>query len=212
MRKITRTALTATVVAASAAAFAVVPASAAPITFTVTPGGAVSGTNTQPLRALNTAKGVAAVCSGSTASGTLLSGSGLSGTNIAQLNTVGATGCVTTGGLATTITATNLPWHFNATGYSAGVTTGNLTGVKATAVIGNPASPQCTVTVGASGGGGATITGKHTNSTHRLGVTGSNLVVLTATGPGCGTLASPGDPITLAGEYLLSPAQTITSP
>ncbi|MFF4242629.1 hypothetical protein ACFYYL_42765 [Actinomadura geliboluensis] len=211
MRKITRTALTVTAVAATAAALAAVPASAAPITFTVTPGGSVSGTNTQPLRALNTAKGVAAVCSGSTASGSAHSGDGV---GLATLTSVAATGCVTTGGLATTITPTGLPWTFNATAYNAGtgVTSGDLTGVQATAVIGNPASPQCTVTVGALGSGPGTITGTHTNSTHRLNVSGSNLRVQTATGPGCGSLASPGDPITLAGEYLLSPAQTITSP
>lgn len=215
MRKIIRTALTAGAVAATAAALTAAPASAAPATWTVTPGGNISGVNTQPLRALNTSKGVAAVCPVSTATGTLQSGSGLSGTGIASLTGVNASGCVTTGGLATTITATNLPWQFNAASYNAGtgVTTGTLTGVKATAVIGNPA--QCTVTVGAAGGGGGTIAGTYTNSTDRLSVSGSNLVVLTATGAGCGSLASPGDSITLGGQYGLAGAnanQTITSP
>lgn len=214
MRKIVRNALTATAAVAATAALTTVPASAAPATWTVTPGGNITGANTQPLRALNTDKGVAAVCPVSTAAGTLKSGPGLDGNGIASLTSVAATGCVTTGGLATVITPTGTPWTFNALNYDGSdVVEGELTGVQATAVIGNPA--QCTVTVGAPGGGGATITGTYTNSTDRLAVSGSNLVVLTATGAGCGSLASPGDSITLGGEYGLTGAnadQTITSP
>ena len=216
MRKITTKVLTATAVTATAVALTALPASAGPLaTWTSTPGGNVTGVNTVPLQALNMAKGVAAVCYSVTAGASIQTGSGLSGTAIASVNTLAPSSCVTTGSLVTTITPTNLPWTLDAASYDGSdVTTGSLNGVKATAVIGaNPV--QCTVTVTGPGGAPGSITGTFTNSTDTLGVSGSNLEVETATGPGCGSLAEPGDPLFFNGEVALAGLnsdQNITSP
>lgn len=217
MRKLTQRALTAIAATTTTAALTAVPASAAPATWTVTPGGNITAINTKPLRAVNTDKGVAWVCPGSTAAGDLKSGSGLPGGGIATLTSATFSGCAATGGFQVAMTANNLPWTLNTDSYdsSTGVTSGVLTGFQATMVLGNPASPQCTVTVGAPTNGPGTISATYTNSTSRLALSGSDLKLQTAVGPGCGTLYQPGDSIRIQGEYaLISPNgnQVITSP
>ncbi|TDC63376.1 hypothetical protein E1200_22485 [Actinomadura sp. GC306] len=182
-------------------------------TWTVTPGGSITAINIQPLQTLNPNTGVAVVCPISSANGTLQSGGGLQGAQIGQLSSVSTSGCAAIGVASTSVTATGLPWHLNAVSYDGltGVTTGTLTGVEATVTIN--VSPPCTVTVGGPGGGPGTINGTFTNSTDVLAVSGGNLEVQTAVpGFGCIGLANPGDPIVIAGQYQVTPGQTITSP
>ncbi|TDD76558.1 hypothetical protein E1293_27000 [Actinomadura darangshiensis] len=216
MRKLTRNALTVTAVAASAIALTSVPASAAG-TWTVSPGGNISGSNTRPLTAVDTTTGSPVVCDVSTATGTAQSGSGLSGDGIAsltdvQFSTPGNPNDWCTGpvGIVVQVTATNLPWTFNAASYdsASGVTSGSLTGVSATI----HGSDECDASITGPGGAPGTIEGSYTNGANTLGVTGGNLEVTTVDADCDPSLIGVGDQVVLDGEYTVTPGQTITSP
>lgn len=226
MRKFARKALTAGAVAATAMALTALPASATPATWTVTPGGAITGTGVS-LHALDLTTGAVMNCSTSSASGTAQSGSGLSGTGIATLSSVsfGATpfshddngdgtnenhiGCPATGGIIVEITATGLPWTFNASSYDGSdVTTGTLTGVGATI----HGSDFCDAVITGPGGTPGTISGSYSNSAGELSVSGNNLEVHSVDADCDPGLIQQGDTIMLAGSYEVGPWLTITSP
>ncbi|TDE34057.1 hypothetical protein [Actinomadura sp. 6K520] len=216
MRKFTRKAMATTAAAATTLALAAVPASAAG-TWTVSPGGTVSGVNTVALQAVDLSTGAPVICNVSTASGTAQSGSGLSGAGIAQLDSVSFSTpgnpnnwCTGPVGIVVKVTATNLPWTFNAHSYDAatGVTSGELTGIKAEI----HGSDECDATITGPGGAGGTITGTHTNGSSTLDVSGNTLEVATADADCDPSLINEGDQVALIGQYALSPGQTITSP
>lgn len=78
MRKLTRNTLAATAVMVTGLGLMSTPAYAAD-PWTVSPGGAISGTNLGPLTAIDMTTGAAIVCDSSTASGSSKSGSNLPG-------------------------------------------------------------------------------------------------------------------------------------
>ncbi|WP_067826219.1 hypothetical protein [Actinomadura kijaniata] len=213
MRKLTRNVLTAG--AATVVALGVTSTPAWAATWTVSGGTSITGTNTTSLIAKDTATGATVNCSKSTASGTAVNGTGLSGTGLASLNSVAFSTptnpngwCSGPAGIVVQVTATGLPWKFNGTSYSAGVTTGTLTGVKATI----HGSDECDATITGPSGGPGTISGTYTNSTGVLSVSGGNLRVATVDADCDPTLINAGDPITLSGKYKISPILTVTSP
>ena len=72
--------------------------------------------------------------------------------------------------------------------------------IRATVVIGgNPV--QCTVTVGGPGGTTGSIAATYTDSSDLFDLSGGDLEVQTAAGPGCGSLATVGDALIVAGQY-----------
>lgn len=183
-------------------------------TWTVKPGGsytAKSGTTTLT----DLATGSVLSCTSSAAAGKLKSGSGL--TN--PLGTVTSstfTGCTGGGGAftfsVTTSASSTKPWKVNATGYSSGVTTGNISGVHAVLAGTNN---TCMATV--DGTGATAFNGKvaikHSNTAPaKLKVTkGINLHVYNVTS-GCLGAINSGDAVTFTTTYTLSSGQTITSP
>ena len=184
-------------------------------TWTVKPGGAVTGTaGTTTLK--DTKTGTVLKCTSSATKATLKKGSGLSGTGIGKITSVTFKGpgpngeCKGPGGLffkATTSASTTHPWSLNASSFSGGVTKGSITGITAS-LSGN----GCTATVaGTSATSKGTTTGTYTNSTHILKVSGGNLHVWNVSA-GCLGLINSGDPSSFVGSYKISPAQTITSP
>ncbi|WP_329522090.1 hypothetical protein [Spirillospora sp. NBC_01491] len=214
MRKITRNTLTATAVITAGLGLTALPAHAVD-PWTVTPGGAITGNQTRPLVATDTTTGANIVCTVSTASGTAASGSGLPGAGIAQLSSVAfstpgnpSSWCTGPVGIVVKVTATGLPWSFNAATYAGGVTTGTLTGVKSTI----HGSDECDATVAGPGTSAGTISGTYTNSTATLAVSGGNLEVKTADADCDPALINVGDKITLTGAYKVNPALTITHP
>ncbi len=156
----------------AAAALVASPAQAAAPTFTVSPGGAWSGT-----RATDSTVGIrdavsnqTTLCSGLAVAGSFRSGSGLSGTGIGTLTSVGFTGCQAEG-VAVTVTvhtsATNpAPIHLTALAPNdPAVATGQATNVSLTLDDAN----GCHAVVGAQTGGGAGFTGVPYRSTdHRF--------------------------------------------
>jgi hypothetical protein len=211
-----RTRLTRTTLLAGAATAVLIGVSAGAAlavnaTWTVKPGGTVTGTaGTTTLK--DTTTGNTLKCTSSKATATLKKGSGLSGTAIGSITKLSFSGCTGPLGIAATVTINNLPYKLNATSFNAtsGTTTGSITGIDAK-VVGGP----CSVIVDGSGST-PNHTGKvkvtYTNSTHKLKAlaSGGNLHLFNATG--CSPFFASGDAATFVGTYTVSPAQTITSP
>ncbi len=182
-------------------------------TWTVKPGGsytAKSGTTTLT----DTVPGAVLTCTSSAAAGTLKSGSGL--TN--PLGTVTSntyTGCTGPAGLTfsvkTSATSTT-PFKVNATSFSSGVTTGNISGIHAT-LTGTNNTCKATVDGTTATAHNGKVQIKHSNSTATtLKVTKS--ISLHAFNPtsGCLGAINNGDAVNFVATYTLNKAQTITSP
>jgi hypothetical protein len=179
------------------------------ITFTIHPGGSISASaGTTKLTDTNT--GSVLSCTSSKSTGTLKSGTGISGTNIGSIKTLTFSGCTGPLSLTFTVTNSNFPWTLHGTAFNAtsGVTTGNITGIKS-----HLSGPSCSANVA---GATATTPGKvkvtYTNSTHKLKVLASGGTLHVWNVVGCAGLINSGDATTFVGTYLVSPAQTITSP
>ena len=176
-------------------------------TWTVKPGGAITGkAGTTTLK--DTKTGSVLTCTSSSASGTVKKGSGLSGTGIASISALTFSNCTGPLGLKFTVKTTHFPWKLNAKSYSSGVTTGTITGIHAILT-----GPSCSAVVdgtGASANNGM-VTAKYSNGTGKLTTTGAgNLHIYNV--QGCAGLIGSGDGSSFKGSYAISPKQTITSP
>jgi hypothetical protein len=182
-------------------------------TWTVKPGGsytATSGTTTLT----DETTGSVLSCTSSAAAGTLKSGSSLTNP-LGTVTSSSFTGCTgpagTTFSVKTSASSTK-PWKVNATRYSSGVTTGNISGVHAVLTGTNN---TCKATV--DGTGATAFNGKvairHSNSTARkLAITKGINLHLYNVSTGCLGLINTNDAVTFKAVYTLNKAQTITSP
>jgi hypothetical protein len=183
-------------------------------TWTVSPGGNVTASLAPLTKAIakDPSRGTQAVCSTASGSGVAQSGSGLSGTGIVSINSLSTSNCIGPGNAAVNITMNNTPYSMNAVSYNAstGVTTGNVTGIKAT--YNNPVD-GCVATITGPGGAGGSVNGTYTNSTHRLAASGGSTLVVNTVNSSCSpSQIQVGDPITLTITLVVSPGQTVTSP
>ena len=179
------------------------------ITFSISPGGAITA-KAGKTTLKDTKTGSVLTCASSSSSGTLKSGKGISGTNLGSISKLTFSTC--TGPLNLTFTVTNkhFPWTLSGTAYNAtsGVTTGFISGIESTL-----SGPGCSASVA---GTTATTPGKvkvtYTNSSGVLKVlpTGGTLHVFNVSG--CAGLINSGDPTQFIGSYTVSPKQKITSP
>jgi len=181
-------------------------------TWTVSPGGAWSGVQSGHFTITDTTTEKSLTCH-NRADGSFKSGTGLGGARLGAITALTFTSCKLPGGAAFTLTAGDLPWHLNAHTYKpavkGGTTVGTVTGIHAT--IGGK---RCNATIdgsGATANDGSSLFHFH-NSLSKLKIEAlqSNLHAYGVTG--CTGVINNGDPITFSGAYLLSPAQTITSP
>ncbi len=227
-----RTGLLATpVLVVAAAALLAAPAQAA-TTFTVSPGGAWSGT-----RAADSTVGIrdavsnqVTICSGLAVAGSFKSGSGLSGTNIGALTNIAFTGCKVEG-VAVTVTvhtSTANPAPINLTQeFPVGSTvfTGQATNISLT--LDDARGCHAVVDAKILSGGGPGFTGlAYRSSDHRLSFAagGKGLFVQSATAQcdngAAGLDVKQFDRIDLGGfgdsildsSAIISPAQRISSP
>ena len=179
------------------------------ITFTISPGGAITAkAGKTTLTDKNT--GSVLTCASSSSSGTLKKGSGIAGTNIGSISALSFATCTGPLGLTFTVTNSAFPWTLSGTSYNAttGTTTGFINGIKS-----HLSGPSCSADVG---GTTATSKGKvkvtYTNSTGKLKVlaAGGNLHVFNVVG--CAGLINSGDVTQFVGTYTVTPKQTIKSP
>jgi hypothetical protein len=179
-------------------------------TWTVSPGGAVSGTAGQTTLT-DTTTGTVLKCVSSATAANLKTGSGQK-SPLGKITSVTFSTCTGPGGLkftATTSASPSNPWNLNAKSYNSktGVTKGSITKVTA-ALSGN----GCNATVaGATSTSTGTTNGNYSNKTHILTASGGNLHVYNVSA-GCLGLINSGDATSFVGKYAISPAQHITSP
>lgn len=205
-------ALLTTAVMAAMAGLSAGPAFAGPAakaaTWTVTPGGPVTGTSgTTTLKDATT--GTTLTCASSQATGTLQSGSGLANP-LGTIATLSFTNC--TGPLGISFSAsTTGPFPLNGSSYNSatGVTAGKITQIH-----GSISGPLCSATVDGTSAtaNNGTVKARYKNSTGKLKVvtTGGNLHIYNVNG--CFGLVNSGDAATFSGLYAISPGQTISSP
>jgi hypothetical protein len=180
------------------------------LTFSISPGGAITATAGQTtLHDVNTNQNL--VCKSSSSSGTLKKGHGISGTNLGSISKLTFTSCTGPLGLTFTVTNSHFPWTLHGTAYNAstGTTTGNITGIHSVL-----SGPGCSADVDGTsdGANNGKVKVTYTNSTHKLKVlaTGGNLHVYNVSG--CAGLINTNDATQFTGTYTVTPAQTITSP
>ena len=177
-------------------------------TWTVKPGGAITGTSgTTTLT--DTSTGGVIACKSSKVTAILKTGSGLPGAGIASIKSATFGTCVGYLEIPFTLTSGHLPWSLNAATYKSGVTSGTITGIHAT-LTGTGCIATVDGTSATANDGKVSIT--YTNSTGDLKVTasGGNLHLYKANG--CAGLFNSGDSVTLSADYAIEPGQTITSP
>jgi hypothetical protein len=178
------------------------PATAVPATWTVTPGGAFTGTASTTVLKIQES-GVQLTCRSAGARGTAKSGSGLSNP-LATLPAGGVTFNTCSGPFGLTFTVTHVgTWNLNGSTYSAGVTTGTLTNINA-----NINGPGCQASVT------GTVAATYTNSTHVLAVVPNFtlLINFVSASNNCLGLIVQGQHASFNGAFTINPAQTITSP
>jgi hypothetical protein len=181
------------------------PAAAA-ATWTVSPGGPVTGHAGQTVLKDTTTGDAAIICASSSARGTLKSGSGLPGTGLGSLTAASFSGgCYT-------LTASHFPWKVGASSYSAGTgtTTGTITGIHLVFTDPGFCDFAADGTSATAGDGSARF--RYTNGTGKLKIlpTGGNLHIYHV--QGCGGIFHNHNAAALSGTYAITPAQTITSP
>ena len=121
-------------------------------------------------------------------------------TGVAAISSVTWTSCSGPLGITFAVTAQGLPWAVHATSYSAGVTTGTLTGVQA-----HISGLGCTADFGgATSGSTATLDVSYSNATHTLSVSGGDLHAYNVSGT-CLGLINANDPASYTGDYVVTP-------
>jgi hypothetical protein len=201
----------------SAAAASVIGLAAAPAlaatTWTVKPGGAVTGT-AGTTTVTDTTAGASVTCTSSAVKGTLKTGSGLAGAGIGTVTTLTFKGCTVFGSITVTLMITG-KMPLNATAYKATtkVATMFITKIHAKFSV----AGLCSATI--DGTGGAAHNGKvearFSDKTNTLTVlaTGGNLHLYNVTGSGCSTgNINNHDSVNFTGAYKFTPKTTITSP
>jgi hypothetical protein len=176
-------------------------------TWTLTPGGAVTGA-AGTTNLLDTTTHQTLSCKSSATVANLKKGSGQTNP-IGKITSVTFSKCTGPGGLMFTVAtsaSSATPWKLDGNTFKNGVVHGKITGIKAS-LSGNGCSATVGGTTATSTG---TTTGTYTNSTGILKVSGGNLHVWNVTG--CLGLINTGDGTTFTGSYAISPKQTITSP
>jgi hypothetical protein len=177
------------------------------ITFSISPGGAITA-KAGKTTLTDTKSGTVLTCASSTSSGKLKTGHGISGASLGTITKLSFATCTGPLGLKFTVANSGFPWTLHGTSFKSGVTTGTITGIKS-----KLSGPGCSATVGgATASAKGTVKVTYTNSSGALKVlaAGGNLHVFNV--QGCAGLIASGDPTQFVGTYTVSPKQTITSP
>jgi hypothetical protein len=177
-------------------------------TWTISPGGAISGKSAS-FTIKDAQTGTTLTCTSSDVTGSLKQGSGLSGTGIGSVTGLKASTCTGPAGLTFTMAFNGLPWTLNTASYGSGVTSGTIAGIDATL---SGSSCSATLDGTAAGADNGTAGTTYTNATTALALltSGSNLTLYNISG--CAGLINNGDQVTVSATYKIAPKQKIISP
>lgn len=181
-------------------------------TWNVSPGGAVTLTQSGHFTLTDVTTGNSLACAHTKGTGRFKSGSGLSGARIGTITALSLSKCTGPGGLTFTMRPGHLPWALNADTYdpsiTAGLTTGTITGLHAFL-----SGTNCHATVdgtSATADNGRTQIHYH-NSLAKLKIRTQHSTLHFYNVSGCGGLIKSHDAITFSVAYNATPAQTITA-
>ncbi len=198
----------------SATAVSVIGLAAAPAlaaTWTVKPGGAVTGTAGKTV-VTDATKGLSVNCTSSVAKGTLKHGSGLAGAGIGTITSFAFKGC-NASGISVSVTITG-KMPLNATAYNATTKVASMTVTKIHGTI-SVSAINCSATIDGTGAAAhnGMVKATFTNGTNTLKVSakGGNLHVYNPSS-GCNGAVSNKDAVNFTGGYKLTPKQIIKSP
>lgn len=180
-------------------------------TWTITPGGAVTGTAGKTV-VTDTTTNAQMTCTSSSVEATLKSGTGRKNP-LGQITAAAYNNCTAAGvgaSITTSASSTN-PWHLSGGTYSSGVTHGRLGNIQTSFSITGPTGTCSGIVAGMNATTPGFVKVTYHNSTGVLTTGGGNLHAWNVTGNCLGAIAT-GDPLTSVGHYKISPAQTITSP
>jgi hypothetical protein len=204
MRKSLSAAVFALASAGLAVGLSATTAMAATTTWSVSPGGSLTGSaGTTTVK--DTTSGTTVSCTSSTLAGSLKSGTGLAGAGIGTVTSLDFSNC-TVDGFTLSLSSGTVAWKLNAASYSSGVTHGTISGIHFAI-----SSSACSAVI--DGTGASKHNGKvkvtYTNKTGKLKVlaAGDNLHVYNVSG--CLGAISDGDSGTISSTYTISPKQTI---
>lgn len=184
---------------------AVASAPLSTLTWTVEPGGSVTGKSGKATLT-DTTTGAAVTCKSMMLSGSLKSGSGLPGNGLGVFTKATSTGC-SFAAISVTVSTSSPHWMLNAVSYRPGVTTGTLTGIHFT-VKGDSCSFVLDGTSATANNGHVRVTFSNAHSHLTTLTAGSSLNSYDVSG--CSGLVSNGSPWTFDPCYILLPPQTIT--
>ena len=200
----------------SAATASVIGLAAAPAlaatTWTVKPGGAVTGTAGKTVVTDKTA-GASVTCTSSVAKGTLKKGSGLAGKGIGTVTSLAFKGC-TVSGITVGVTITG-KMPLNATAYNATTKVASMTITKIHGTF-SVSAISCSATIDGTSAtahnGMVKATFSNTTDTLKVLASGGNLHLYNvSSGCSVGGVAN-NDAVNFTGGYKFAPKQTIKSP
>jgi hypothetical protein len=177
----------------------------AAITWSVSPGGSITG-KAGTTKVTDTTSGLTVTCTSSTTAGSLKSGTGLKGAGIGTVTSLDFKGC-TVDGQTLSLSSGTVSWPVNAKSYKSGVTHGTISGIHFV-ISSSICNAVIDGTSGTADNGMVKIT--YTNSTGKLKIltAGDNLHVYDVSG--CLGAISNGDSGTISAAFKVSPKQTIT--
>lgn len=207
---------TRTIIAGAAAALALGLGGATALattatTWTLTPGGTVTGTAGKTV-ITDTTTNAKVTCTSSSVTATLKSGTGQKNP-LGKITAIAYNGCAFSiaGASITGSASSTSPWLLVGQTYSSGVAHGRIRNIQGSFSITGPTGTCSGTFAGASATTPGYVKATYNNSTDVLTTGGGNLHAWNVTGNCLGDL-STGDPLTFVGHYMVSPAQTITSP
>ncbi|MFD3652994.1 hypothetical protein ACTU45_14470 [Streptomyces sp. 24-1644] len=148
--------------------------------------------------------GIPMTCTSSAAGGNMASAAGTTNVQVGTIAPLTWSGCTSPFGPVSPTANTTIPWKLMANTYSAGVTNGYISGVKANLTV-----LTCTFTVEGR------VAATYTNSTGRLAVSNNSTYKLTVTAAsaGCAGIAAVGNNPTYTASYLaVTPAGGTVKP
>jgi hypothetical protein len=193
-------------VAALSLGFSATAVQAATLTWTVTPGGAITGAAGTTTLKDNTA-GLTVTCTSSSTTGTLKSGSGLSGTGIGSVTSLTFNNC-SVDGITLTVATGTVSYPLNLKSYKSGTSSGKIAKIHFS-VTSSVCSFDINGTSATANNGSVRV--KYGNKAHTLKVlpSGSTLHIYNVSG--CLGLINNGDSGSVSGAFVISPAQKITA-